>query len=410
MGKSKSSGNLLENEDISTVPKSSIFIGSVTLYAFATAFDFVAVVPGVSIARLVAFLVLFAAVLSVRVARLTLDRLAVILLAFVAITISSMLLNPDAPEKVSATTSTVLNLVLVFVCSMFVCREDDAQRWCKALVWGSLVLTVLMIFSPAAVGTEETGRIVAGIGSSQQDANEFCGYLIVATSYFTYHMLYSRRFSYALPLGAIMYAALMTGSRGGLIALLVTVVIAALSALRSSVHRLRYMLMATILGIAMAVSFNWVLRYLPSSVAVRFEDFSVGGTANQRVKAWEDVLQSYWSDSSAVQLFVGHGFGATTEVTFNGLVAHNLFIELLYSTGVLGLACFLALVAIAFSRFRRAGDWVLISATLGFLALFMSLSALTLKAFWVLLMVAVVKRMGLMSEAPMGSARNGNGT
>lgn len=410
MGRGKSRGNLLENEHISTVRRSSIFISSVTLYAFATAFDFVAVVPGVSIARLVAFLVLFAAVLSVRVARLAFDRLVVILLAFGTITISSMLLNPEAPEKVSATTSTLLNLALVFICSMFICREDDAQRWCKALVWGSLVLTALMIFSPAAVGTEETGRIVAGVGSSQQDANEFCGYLIVAASYFTYHMLYNRRFSYALPLVAIMYAALMTGSRGGLIALLVTVAVAALAALRSSVHCLRYMVMAAILGIAMLVSFNSALRYLPSSVAVRFEDFSVGGTATQRVKAWDDVLQSYWSDSSAAQLFVGHGFGATTEVTFNGLVAHNLFIELLYSTGILGLACFLALVAIALSRLRKVGDWVLISATVGFLALFLSLSALTLKAFWVLLMVAVVKRVELIGEDLMVSARNGHVT
>ncbi|MGO1592906.1 MAG: O-antigen ligase family protein [Ancrocorticia sp.] len=370
------------------MPRTPLFAGMVMLYAFMTSFDFVEVVPGISVGRLAALLLIFVAILSLREASLVIDPLVATIYLLAIVSTLTVAVNPGHSEGLTSYLSLILNLLIVGLVCLFPCTQADRRRWQLAMVSGGLVLTGLMFVSPVPVADVGPERIVVGIAGSQQDPNEFCGYLIVATAFFTYRLLAHASVLSLIPLGVMLYAALLTGSRGGLLALLVTIVVSIVVAVRASERRWGYSLAAVGLGSLMILGFNRLLEVLPDGVAGRFQDFSASGTAGQRTRAWSDVLGAYWNDSSLVQLLVGHGFGATTDVTFNGLVAHNLFIELLYSTGLLGLTCFLALLGIGLRRLWRGGAWISVASLAGFCVFFMTLSALAFKPFWVILMLA----------------------
>ena len=81
-------------------------------------------------------------------------------------------------------------------------------------------MVAMMFISPGAVGTEWVSeRAVVNIGGSQQDPNEFCGYLILALTFFVVSAFLSSHYILIVPACIILYAALLTGSRGGLISL-----------------------------------------------------------------------------------------------------------------------------------------------------------------------------------------------
>lgn len=89
------------------------------------------------------------------------------------------------------------------------------------------------------------------------------------------------------------------------------------------------------------------------------------------------------------QLF-GHGFGTTTLANSAHLVAHNVYIELLYDVGILGFLSFVGMLITACLCAARRRDYVVLAALLGEAVLIASLSSFWSKTLWGLLILAYV--------------------
>lgn len=362
---------------------------AVAIYILSLFFDFVQVVPGVSPARLSGILLIVLFLLGWRWLAFKLDLLTGMLFGLMTLAWLCLLSLPNPAAGLNECLSLCINCVIFLLVRGRRYTQEDYRLWLGALVLGGVAMATMMIVSPGAVGTEWVSeRTVANIGGSQQDANEFCGYLIVAAAFFACHAFKATKYLLLVPVMLLIYVALCTGSRGGLLAVAAGVFVAVVLGWRRSGHRMTACVMAAAVLTVAALSFDAVLSLLPSSVADRFLVASLmEGSGDYRLHAWSDVLGAFTNSSLLEQLY-GHGFSSTTSVTFNGLVAHNSYIEILYSCGFLGLLCYGGIWAVCLRDAVKGRGMVEVASLVAFAILLCTLSAFSMKVCWGVFMLS----------------------
>jgi O-antigen ligase len=241
---------------------------------------------------------------------------------------------------------------------------------CLMFVLGALITVAIAIAqgtaNEAALATQSAGRLGAGL----QDPNFLAAGLVPATALAAGLLPFARsgpvRIALLGALGALGVAIVATGSRGGLVA----VVIAAVAAL--VIGRGRRLQIAGILAVALVIATGWIVSSSPTEVLDRVKDFE-GGSG--RVDLWEIALRI-----TAEHPFAGIGVGNFVEEASQYIlqpgrledaafivaaprVVHNVYLQQLAETGIMGLALYLGFVVAAIAaawgairRFERAGD------------------------------------------------------
>lgn len=377
----KSSGRILSRPSYTAI----------LLYYFLLSFDFVAVTSGVSVGRIVACLVLFAGLLQVRSLRVPIDPPFISMLVFMIASLCSILFLPAYFFELSSYFTIFLNLAVVLIICSTPMNEVDCSYLEHALLAAALVLAVACIVSPGQVGDEwVTGRIVANIGGSQQDPNEFCGYFLLPVSVFSLSFIRNRNLLSLMLLAFMLYTVLMTGSRGGLLAVVAALFVAVILAAKDQKNSIIIAVFALLIFLLLLVSFDAVLDMLPKAIARRFDlsDASMG-TASARVNGWNDILESFLN-SSVFEQILGHGYGTTTFASSIHLVAHNVYIELLYDVGLIGLISFLFVYFYSCFQAFKTNHYALFAAMIGESVLMFSLSSFWSKTLWGLLALGLV--------------------
>lgn len=362
------------------------------LYFFSTGFDFLALAAGVSISRLVALFLLVICFLNAKKLRFEISPMGWVLFALMGAGLAALLMTSAPQTMLNSMFSFELGILIAFLALSLPFSDGDVKLCRGALLVSSLTLCVLMFASPGNVGKEWVSeRVVVSIAGSQQDANEFCGYMIFAISFLTYYAVKRWRLWNFLFVGVILFCVMMTGSRGGLLANLASFFVAFGVALKQTNRKITWLLIGAFISVLILANIDAVLAMLPASVAQRFLGVSMNhGTALERTQAWKNVLDAYVSSDLLRQL-LGHGYDATTEVTFNGLVAHNSYIEVLFNFGIVGFLLYLLSVIFVAVRTCRARRYVEIIALIGFGVLLLSLSAYYFKPFWAIVALALMR-------------------
>ncbi|WP_462134132.1 O-antigen ligase family protein [Slackia piriformis] len=373
------------------------------LYTFFTAFDFVAVFPGVSVGRITAILLLMVLLFECSKARVPKAKYVGAVFAFAFSCLAVLLLMRNPASGLPGLMSYALNIaVFILVVSLPLSSRD--KIFCeRMLVASALLMCVLMVTNPGSVGNEwATGRSVVNIFGSQQDPNQLCGYFIFAVAFCSYRAFAKGNFWLLLIVAFSFYAVLLTGSRGGLLANMSACVAGVFFGLSGTKHKMAYFAVVAGLFLLVALGVDEILSLLPPSVASRFSSLSLdSGAGSLRFEAWEDVLGAYLSSDLIHQLF-GHGYGSTMQVTFNGLVAHNTFIEVLYSFGMLGFLAFSLLLLFALIAAFRKKNYALVAALVGFYLLIATLTDSSSKTLWVMLTLAFLDSDGEGVETTSG--------
>ncbi|MGN0179207.1 MAG: O-antigen ligase family protein [Monoglobaceae bacterium] len=186
-----------------------------------------------------------------------------------------------------------------------------------------------------------------------------------------------------IALGA--YIVLSSGSRGGLLALAVTVASFVFLNTKSAKQRLIGFGAAIIVAVIM---WTVIIPLLPDSVSQRFSVAAViESRGTSRVDIWISMLDAI--KHSTWELFCGRGVNSYHEMMIEGklvhVVAHNQFIQSLYNQGLFGFISFVLMSASAIFRNIKKRGYIS-AAMLGTLALTMSLSINpSIKGFWNLL-------------------------
>ena len=257
----------------------------------------------------------------------------------------------------------------------------------KAFEIAQLMLLFVMICLGFAGADWYGGRNTMTIFGATSDPNYFIGFFILPTTVALKKLRENKIYAVICSVMILLtgYIVLSSGSRGGLLAWIVTVVSYVFINAKSAKQRLIGMAAAFFAAVAL---WTIVIPLLPETVSSRFSIEAVlksRGTA--RADIWESMFETI--RNSTWELLSGRGITAYHRMVVDGrveyVVAHNQFIQALYNQGILGFLSFALMSFAAVLRNIKKRGYIS-SAMLGMLALAMTLSVNpSIKSYWNLL-------------------------
>lgn len=251
-----------------------------------------------------------------------------------------------------------------------------------------LLLVILNLMTLLSNGSrfDRTTLVIMGQTS---DPNYFVGFFIFPLTIALKQFASGKHRFFHLALIAVsMYSIFLSGSRGGFLAIAVT--LAGFAVLYPSGFAKRFLFLIGGMGLLFVL---WTVfkPILPENIVERMSVEAVletGGTG--RMDIWKSMLREIFNQPE--KLLFGRGITAMHQLFISGtlykVVAHNQVIQTLYNQGLVGLLSFLLLAGIGFFRCIKRRKAVSI-AILGMMALSVSLSFnQTTRTFWNLIAYA----------------------
>lgn len=251
-----------------------------------------------------------------------------------------------------------------------------------------LLLVILVAVTLLSNGTHDDRTTLMIMGQTC-DPNDFVGYFVFPLAV-AFKKLVSGKHTviYLLLIAVSLYCVFLSGSRGGFLAIAVTIAGFAILYPANNAKRILFF----VCGFVILVGF-WVIvkPLMPENIIERMNVNSViesGGSG--RTDIWKSMIQTIITEPD--KLLFGRGIrtvhrflrdGAWTEAA-----AHNQVLQIIYNQGLVGLISFLALTGISFFRCVKRRKTVAI-AIIGMMALSISLTFnQTTRTFWNLIAYA----------------------
>lgn len=224
-------------------------------------------------------------------------------------------------------------LLLVGITSL-----EESEATLKVLQYSSwicsFVLGVLSLFFSRAYEGEQNRQVLSLFGR-QLDPNNVAAFLLFGIAISLYAILYEKKHK-VLHLVIVItnsYATLMTGSRAGLLAIAVIILVFVVTLYNPDSFKRSYnriLLIAVIILAAGIIIFN----FLPEDISNRlfvFEDYEGG---SNRDVMWQHGLNIL---ANPIYLLMGIGWGGY-RADGGYLSLHNTFLSILCDTGIFGFA------------------------------------------------------------------------
>lgn len=341
-----------------------------------------------SFLKILAFVPLGALMLDMKQLRLCFHSLLWIQLSFWILALFSLFWSVSVDRTLSSNISLTLNLMFVLSLGMLVpynTRELDFIQ--RAMLWSCWIqIACTLLFADFSAD----GRLTLRFGESVQDQNNNNTFFLYAFSYHCYRFLSKKERIQILPVMLIITMVLISGSRGALMAFMITFLYHIFHYYRKSKHALRSALVIIIVMTVLGIAFNWILSYLPESVAIRYtwSYLEEKGTVG-RAAVWKYLLNLF-SNSSIPRMLFGHGYGTTIIVNqLNHRVAHNLYLDNLITLGLWGMLLQIATQCSVLWIFYKRKKYALFGAYLGMIGMCMSLTLSASKPLWNMIMIAL---------------------
>lgn len=305
----------------------------------------------------------------------------------------SIIWSVAVDTSIGRVVSYVLLFTLLFSASMFSYTETDIKKVKYALAWSSrLTAAVMIIFAEYVRGRFRLMGII------EEDPNYLCAYLafgvIYALGIVTEKASIKRKIYAVLELLIYLYLVLVSGSRGGLLAITAAVVVYLLTYRnQKQKHIVRKLVL-----IALIVALIFVLiDYLPENLRLRFTISNIiedGGSG--RTELWAQALDLFANGNVFRKMF---GFGtASIRWCFERYhyseinVAHNIFIETLAELGIIGLILYSTAILSFIKTAFKFKDKFAFSVIFCMLMMSLSTSIYTFKPYFNIMLYIIMLR------------------
>lgn len=241
--------------------------------------------------------------------------------------------------------SSLLLLFLLLVSSCFFKYSgSDISKLKKALIWSSRISVVLCMMFNNYV----EGRMYFRSGTFSEDPNYFCAYLAFGVIYTIERVISHKGIKHKIfpiiELAAYLTVALLTGSRGGTIALLFGAILFIFFS-NGNIANIKTLFMIATIAIVLYFGVSFLSEEILSRFTIQ-DVMATGGTG--RFDIWAKALNLF-KESNAFRKLFGQGIGNTvTSWSHYGIsefhVCHNMFIESLLEIGVIGLVLYTSMI------------------------------------------------------------------
>ena len=302
----------------------------------------------------------------------------IVLGIYTVTTILTMFINPTS-DSFEYVKGYFLNTAL-FICLSVV---EYNERELKILEYVQVLLLIIITVITLCNGGSIHNRTTLEIFGQESDPNYYVGFFIFPLTV-TMKKIYNSKYRIFYIIAALLaiYAVFLSGSRGGLLAILVTIIAFAIIYPKKPMNK--FMILICML---LSVLLLWfvIKPFLSDTVIDRMSIEAVvetGGT--HRTEIWASMLDKI--KNSSWEFIFGRGVGALHPMMVAGkvqlVVAHNHLIQVLYDQGIVGVIAFVLLIVCCFVRCMKKRKCVAI-ALCGVLALSLSLSFNpSIKSFW----------------------------
>lgn len=301
------------------------------------------------------------------------------------------------------------NALMFILISVIRYDKQEAAFLKKAMIGGVAALLLYMTFIPGAVTYSNfQNRLELAAGENVLDPNYLAALMLMSFGMVMYDLCYTQqkkaeKFFSVLFCGGVGYYLIMTGSRSGLIALVVILFLC----LNVSWKVRLYAGIPTILLLFVVVPL--LVELMPEGLADRFSlSAMLGGTGESgtRLKIWERAIASL----KDLKWLFGYGVGSSQTVigalTFLGQdkAIHNHYLAMIVETGIVGFF-FVNAPAVSMLKALWNKERKMIVSFLGIIIMAFFLDVVTTKFFWsamILLSVTYSSYIGEEKETGKG--------
>lgn len=368
--------------------KSSTWL--LALYLFLAPLDFLPVIPGVSLSRILIFLPLVGCLFYMKDTKIHLDRFFVVPILYVMMVTVTMFYSYDVLVTKQRTISIGFNIAAILVLSMFSYNKRELGKIKKAMVYSGWFILLLMTFYSNISLMD--ARLIVVVNGAFQDPNYLCGFLIFTIIYYFEEFMQKRKKSAFVIMCVFIVFVLLTGSRGGLVATLGSILFYAVIWIKHKRFNFSSIIKLLSLIFLLSIFFNIALDILPASVAQRYDtSFTLTDEGAGRWHIWESILYNYKASTEFNKLF-GWGAGTIRYFTYSGDVGHNIWIESLMEIGIIGVVILLIFYLTYFKKACKMHEYIAAASFVGYMIMTMSLSLCSYKPIWnVILLIMLLK-------------------
>ena len=362
--------------DFKTKGKVSFFTKCLAVYFMLVVCDIFNVAGLGTILKLYAVALIAIWVLQIKEARIALDSTFFLQIGYIALCFLSLAYSISLPSSLSAFTTLAMNFGLVILCQSIEFSEIEVKVLRRSLIIGGVIVFIASFFF---ADFSEAGRLTIKIAGDSADQNELNGYLLFAFSYFVYAVINNsgNKILNFVAICLFLGFALLTGSRGALLALAAVAITLLLIKVRKSKKDI---IKVVLFILILLICIQFILSLLPEDVAIRFslEYIEDTGTTS-RTKIWEALLTRFFNDDLFSILFGKGIFTTPIYNTYDDHVAHNTFIDILIGTGFVGLLFYVMLIISMLKKAWKSENYMLFAALCGFIVMMLSLTLVTYK-------------------------------
>ena len=314
------------------------------------------ILPGISILRILALLMIFSCFLYARDSKIKLNWIIILLLGYIFFSVFQIFYTDYISNTISKVATITMYTVLLISINLTNFNDKEKEFLHKCFFYSTWMAVILILLFRA----EFEGRLTISIlGNKVEDPNQFCGYFIPGIVYYFYLFLNNKnqKIKNILILSLFLYLVFLTGSRGGL------------------------------------------LNKINPELAARFSIENVlssGGTG--RTEIWEYYINLYGQSNLWYKLF-GYGLGSLSSIY---RVAHNTWIESLLESGIIGSILLISIMLHSLKIVSKNNNIQLMSSFFALIILTLSLSLLSYKLLWGYLIIAIIFK----NEKKEGNIKN----
>jgi len=286
--------------------------------------------------------------------------------------------------------------VLILSAGAYDYDKSEIEYLKSCLVWSSRVAAVLVLISADYL----SGRLYLH-SFVQEDPNYLCGYFMFAISSCLSILLQGEKGKNKalaiLELVVYMYIIFATGSRGGMLAVIICAGVIILFTNSGKGYVGKNIIRRGVVVIVMIVGYFIVVNRIDSNIINRYTYVAISqSNGTGRFALWQDALNAFM-ESNFFRKLVGYGTASARSVTYafnfhEHNVLHNIYLEYLVELGSIGALIYISHIASFFKKAIRAKDLYSISILSGMVVLSMSTSIYAFKPYWNIMLFILCTR------------------
>jgi len=304
-----------------------------------------------------------------------------LLLIFISFLSSFWSIDVEFTFQMNVTTFSLTTLFIFAYIRNYNYKDLLFLKWMILIGGLSAILYLLLISTTSSFGILEARTTL-----EETDPNEFAALLILPMFVAFGEFFKSKNILFLGIFLLILFIVLLTGSRGAMIASIITLIV-------FSLYNFKIKTVISIVSI-LIIFYFFAYQFLPEYITHRlWGEGAISGdfrTRDTRVDIWSTLFKYALPDLSVIGNGSGSGGLVLSKYFYTIIGVHNTYFSLILDYGILGLPIFIYLLIKIFKLIKKENNYAKICSFIAIIVVIFFLDAMFKKFLWNVLIFCVV--------------------